>query len=121
MQFGANQSFTLSAWVNPANLNATEQPIIAKSATQGNQYGIYINSTNNWVIRGPNGDLVGPAATQGVWTHVAAVQDGVPGTHSLYVNVALAATGAAQAADGARHLVIGQSTPTHAALTSQRL
>jgi len=48
MQFAVNQSFTVSAWVNPANLNGTEQPIIAKSATQGNQYGIYINSNNHW-------------------------------------------------------------------------
>src|SRR5205807_8589021 len=86
MQFTATQSFTLSAWAKPANLNGTEQPIIAKSAAQGNQYAIYINSAGNWVFRGPNGDLAGPAAAQGVWTNVAAVQDGVSGTRSLYVN-----------------------------------
>ena len=109
MQFAASQSFTLSAWTNPANVNGTEQPIIAKSATQGNQYGIYINSANNWVFRGASGDLVGLPAPQGVWTHVAAVQDGVAGTRSLYVNGALVATGVAQAADGAGDLVMGQT------------
>ena len=116
MQFAVNQSFTVSAWTKPANLNGTDQPIIAKSATQGNQYGIYINSANNWVFRGPNGDLAGPAAAQGVWTHVAGVQDGAAGTRSLYVNGVLAATGAAQAADGAGDLIIGQSSAAGGAL-----
>jgi fibronectin type 3 domain-containing protein len=116
MQFAANQSFTLSAWVNPANLNGTEQPILAKSAGLGNQFGIFINAANNWVVRGPNGDLVGPAAVQGVWTHVAAVQDGAAGTRSLYVNGALVATGATQAADGAGPLVIGQASATGSTL-----
>ena len=108
LQFAITQSFTLSAWANPANLNGTEQPIIAKSADQGNQYGIYINSSNDWVFRSSNGDLVGPAAVQSVWTNVAAVQDGVAGTRSLYVNGVLVATSVAQAADGAGALVMGQ-------------
>ena len=116
MHFAVNQSFTVSAWVNPANLNGSEQPIIAKSATQGNQYGIYVNSTNNWVFRGPSGDLVGPLAAQGVWTHVAGVQDGPAGTRSLYVNGALVATGVAEAADGAGDFIIGQSAATGGAL-----
>jgi hypothetical protein len=116
LQFGITQSFTLSAWANPANLDATEQPIIAKSADQGNQYGIYINAGNNWVFRGSNGDLVGPAAVQGAWTHVAGVQDGVAGTRSLYVNGVLVASSVAQAADGAGALVMGQSIATGGSL-----
>ena len=110
MQFARNQSFTLSAWVNPANLNGIEQPIIAKSVGQGNQYGIYINANSDWVFRGPSGDLVGPAAVQGVWTNVTAVQDGVAGTRSIYVNGSFVAGGAADAGDGAGNLVIGQAT-----------
>ncbi len=116
MQFAVNQSFTLSVWANPANLNGTEQPVIAKSAAQGNQCGLYINSANNWVFRGPNGDLVGPTAVQGVWTHVAAVQDAAAGTRNLYVNGALVASGIAQAADGGGDLVIGQATATSGTL-----
>ncbi len=110
LQFAINQSFTLSAWVNPANLNATEEPIIAKSADQGNQYGIYINSNNDWVFRGSSGDLVGPPAVQSAWTNIAAVQDGVAGTRSLYVNGILVASSVAQAADGAGTLVMGQAS-----------
>src|SRR5260370_27727712 len=78
-----------------------------------------MNATSNWVIGGTTGEMVGPAATQGVWTHVAAVQDGVAGTRSLYVNGALAASGAAQAADGAGDLVMGQSAATGGALGYQ--
>ena len=116
MQFAINQSFTLSAWVNPSNVDGTQQPILAKSAEQGNQYGIYINSGNDWVFRGPNGDLIGPAATQGAWTNVAAVQDGVAGTRSLYVNGALVASGVAQAGDGSGPLVMGQASVTGGSL-----
>ena len=112
LQFATNESFTLSAWANPSNVDETEQPIVAKSVGQGNQYGIYINSSNNWTFRGPAGDLVGSPVTQGAWTNVAAVQDGVAGTRSLYVNGALVASGAAQAADGAGALVMGQASAT---------
>jgi len=107
-QFTATQSFTVCAWINAAALRSSDEAIIAKSADQGNAYGIYINSANQWVFRGPGGDIVGPAVVQGAWTHVAAVQDGVLGTRSLYVNGVLVATGVAQAADGAGDLWIGQ-------------
>jgi hypothetical protein len=108
LQFAANQSFSVTAWVNPQNIDGVEQAIIAKSADQGNEYGIWINANNQWVGRGSGGDLVGPTAVQGAWTHVALVQDGVAGTRSLYVNGALVATGPAQAADGAGALWMGQ-------------
>ncbi len=108
LQFSATQSFSISAWVNPSNVHGVEQAILAKSADQGNGYGIYLNAGNHWVFRGPSGDLVGPAATQGVWTEVTAVQNGPAGTRSLYVNGTLTASGAAQPADGAGDLWIGQ-------------
>ena len=109
LQFGAAQSFTLSAWVDPENVDGKEQAIIAKSADQGNEYGIWINASNQWVFRGPAGDLIGPTATTSTWTHVAVVQDGAAGTRKLYINGALQATaGTAQAADGAGALWMGQ-------------
>ena len=108
LQFTANQSFSLTAWVLPLALSGKEQTIIAKSADQGNPYGISINAAGEWVGRGPQGDIVGTAATQGVWTHVALVQDGSAGTRSLYVNGVLAASGTAQAADGAGDLWMAQ-------------
>ena len=112
MQFAANQSFTLSAWVNAGALRSSEETIIAKSRDQGNYYGIWINASNQWVFRGPGGDIVGPAVTQGAWTHVAVVQNGAAGTRSLYINGSLAATGAAQAADGAGDMWVAQQNIT---------
>jgi fibronectin type 3 domain-containing protein len=108
LQFGVSQSFTLSAWLNAAALTGKEQAIIAKSADQGNEYGIWINAANKWVGRGPGGDLVGPTAVVDTWTNVALVQDGVAGTRSLYINGVLQATGPAQAADGAGDLWMGE-------------
>jgi large repetitive protein len=108
LQFTANQSFSLTAWALPLALSGKEQTIIAKSADQGNPYGISINAAGEWVGRGPQGDIVGSAAVQGVWTHVALVQDGSAGTRSLYVNGVLAASGTAQAADGAGDLWMAQ-------------
>ena len=108
MQFAANQSFTLSAWVLPLALRSSEETVIAKSRDQGNNYGIWINAGNQWVFRGPGGDIVGPAVTQGAWTHVAVVQDGVAGTRTLYVNGTAQGTGAAQAGDGAGSLWMAQ-------------
>ncbi|HWB59794.1 MAG TPA: LamG-like jellyroll fold domain-containing protein, partial [Chthoniobacteraceae bacterium] len=112
LQFAANQSFTLATWVNPAALRNSEETIIAKSADQGNAYGIWINASNQWVFRGPGGDIVGPVATEGTWTHVAVVQDGAAGTRKLYINGALAASGAAQAGDGAGDLWMAQQNVT---------
>ena len=114
LEFSATQSFSISAYVNPSNIDSKEQAILAKSADQGNEYGIFINAANQWVFRGPNGDLVGPAAVQGQWTNVAAVQNGSTGTRTLYINGAVAATGTAQAADGPGNLWIGQQNNSSA-------
>ena len=108
MQFTATQSFTVSAWVFPSALRSSDEAVIAKSSDQGSAYGIWINSANKWVFRGPGGDLVGPAVSESTWAHVTAVQDGTAGTRKLYVNGALAATGTAQAANGAGPLWVGQ-------------
>jgi hypothetical protein len=116
LHFAANQSFTLSAWVQEKSASAIDQGVICKSRDNGNYYGIWIRgSDNRWVFRGPAGDVVGPIATSN-WTHVTVVQDGVAKTRSLYVNGVLAAgvngapaTGPAQAADGTGDLWFGQA------------
>jgi large repetitive protein len=108
IQFAANQSFTLSAWLNASALTGKEQSVITKSADQGNPYGFWINAANQWIARGPAGDLVGPTAVVNTWTNIAVVQDGTAGTRSLYVNGVLQATGPAQAADGAGQLWMGE-------------
>jgi fibronectin type 3 domain-containing protein len=108
LEFATTQSFTLAAWVNLLTIKAEEQAILAKSADQGNAYGIWVDANGHWIARGPQGDIVGPVATQGTWTHVAVVQDGAAGTRGLYVNGVLVASGSAQAADGAGDLWMGQ-------------
>jgi hypothetical protein len=109
LQFASNQSFTLSAWVLAGGLRSSDEAVIAKSRDQGNYYGIWINSANKWVFRGPGGDVVGSAATTTAWTHVAVVQNGSTGTRLIYVNGVVAGSGAAQAANGAGDLWIGQA------------
>jgi large repetitive protein len=115
LQFAANQSFTLSAWLNPVSLTGKEQALIVKSADQGNQYGIFINSANQWTVRGPGGDLVGPTPNINTWTNIALVQDATAGTRSLYVNGVLQASRPAQAADGAGDLWMGEQNVTGSA------
>ena len=109
LRFTASQSFTLSAWIQPAGTRTTDEGIICKSRDIGNYYGIWISTSgNHWVFRGPQGDLVGPVATTN-WTHVAAVQDGVADKRYLYINGVLAASGPAQAGDGTGDLWFGQA------------
>ena len=113
LEFSAAQSFTLSAWIFPDLVNGNEYSVINKSVDQGNPYGIYINSANHWVARGPQGDLVGPVAQPNTWTHVALVQDGVAGIRYLYINgVQQPQTAPAQAADGKGALWMGEQNST---------
>ena len=109
LRFGTHDSFTLSAWVYPSALHNAEQAVIAKSRDTGNYYGIWINAANQWVCRGPAGDITGPSAAENAWTHVAMVQDGSAGTRSFYVNGALLGSSAAQPANGTGDLWIGQA------------
>ena len=109
LQFTAKQSFTLSGWFLPGGLRGTDEAAIAKSRDVGKYYGIWINSANKWVFRGPEGDVVGSAATTTTWQNVTAVQDGTTGTRTIYVNGVSAGTGPAQAGDGAGNLWFGQA------------
>jgi large repetitive protein len=114
LQFTAAQSFTLSAWIDADTLQGQDTGVIVKSADQGNLYGIFINSANQWVARGPAGDLVGTAAIAKIWTNVTLVQDGAAGIRTLYINGVAQASGPAQAADGAGDLWIGHQNRTDA-------
>ncbi len=125
LQFTAQQSFSLVAWVNPTVLNgfgkgtpSNEQgvdgaSIIVKSRDQGSEYGLWINTNGQWEARsgtpGAQGTVItGPAATSGVWTQLALVQDGPNNKRSLYVNGQLAGQGTAQNANGGGDLWFGQ-------------
>jgi Concanavalin A-like lectin/glucanases superfamily/Domain of unknown function (DUF2341)/Putative Ig domain len=103
--FGATASFTLSAWVQVGTVPAALTGVVTKSRNAAPWYGLWIDATGRWLAGGPV-DIRGNAAATG-WSHVAIVQDGVAKTRRLYVNGALAASGAAQAASGGGALWIG--------------
>jgi hypothetical protein len=114
LQFGTHQSFTLAAWIKPLHLRNSEEAVLAKSADQGNAYGIWIDARNHWVFRGPKGDLEGPSAAEGAWTHVAVVQEAATNSRKMYVNGALVPTVAGlQPADGPGDLWMGQQNVPH--------
>jgi fibronectin type 3 domain-containing protein len=113
MDFSATQSFTLATWVNVASPTGVEQPIVLKSANNGNVYGLLVNANNQFAMRGPGGDVAGgivptPSATTSAWTHLAMVQDGTAGTRTLYVNGVAVRSGPAQAANGSGPLEWGE-------------
>ena len=114
LQFAANQSFTIAAWVHPEAVhNSVYEAVLTKSADQGNFYSVAItpNPENKWVFRGPGGDVLGSTSAVNTWTHITAVQDGPNNTRKLYVNGVLVGSGPAQAANGAGDLWIAQSNP----------
>jgi len=137
LQFTANQSFSLVAWVNPATLQGFSSPgstqgfdgasIIVKSRDQGNYYGLWINLNGHWEARGglAGGSanvITGSAATAGTWTQLALVQDGPNNKRYLYVNGKLAGQGPAQDANGGGDLWMGQQNlfgtdPTNQTMT----
>ncbi len=121
LQFTAAQSFTWAAWVQADALRGDpeagagkgiEETIFSKSRETGNYYGVWLNTSDQWVFRGPGGDILGTKAAAGTWTHVAAVQDGTAGTRKLYINGTLVASGAAQAADGSGALYMARQNIT---------
>ena len=107
LQFNDQQSFTLSAWVAPGALASQDEAVVAKSADQGNTYGIAIDASHHWVFRGPDSNVQGPLAVSGTWQQVTAVQDASLGKRYLYINGVLVASGKAQNANGAGDLWIG--------------
>ncbi|WP_165419851.1 LamG-like jellyroll fold domain-containing protein [Edaphobacter modestus] len=108
LDFTEAQSFTLATWVKVDALTGIEQPIILKSANDGNVYGLLVNGNNQFAMRGPASDVAGPAVTQATWAHVAMVQDGTAGTRILYVNGKVVAQGPAQPANGTGTLEWGE-------------
>ncbi|MFD5453437.1 LamG domain-containing protein [Streptomyces sp. NPDC127100] len=100
-------SFTLSAWVRPDTLGATDRTVLAQD---GGFRLSYDATRGTWTFRPslPAGAdhltlAADRQATPGVWTHLAAVYDASADRTRLYVNGRLRATGTAPgvgAADG---------------------
>jgi regulation of enolase protein 1 (concanavalin A-like superfamily) len=108
LRYNAGQSFSVAAWVNPNTLPGRWAHVIAKSFDASPLYGLSIDPSNRWVFRG-GADVVGSTITTG-WHAVALVQDASANQRRLYVDGALVASGAAQAADGTGALWLGNAS-----------
>jgi hypothetical protein len=118
LNFGANESVTLTAWVN-FQLEGSPggwQGIVAKGRTESGGgtgyvpelYGFYISPSNNWHINagGVNGDV--HEAASGQWHHLAFVQDGSAGEGHFYIDGEVVMSGGAESCDTTgRPLFIG--------------
>jgi len=118
LNFGADESLTLTAW---ANLDLADAPggwraIVAKGRTElggstdyvPELYGFYVSPSNNWHVNsgGVNGDA--QAAAGGQWHHLAFVQDGPANEGYFYIDGEVVMSGGADSCDTTgRPLFIG--------------
>jgi hypothetical protein len=79
---------TIAIWVNPANLNSTFQAVWYPGSPGAV---LYLNSSNTWLYAGAVANIIGPAASQGSWTHLALTFDSGTTNVILWVNGANAA------------------------------
>ncbi len=105
------QSYTLSAWVQPSAIHTDYRAVLAKANSTvggGPVYALYasVDSSTCPVIgsgavaglvhingtSGPTYVVCDTPLATGVWTHLAAVYDGIGGTLKLYRNGVLTAT-----------------------------
>ena len=86
---GLTNNFGLELWVNPASVDAN-QCLFYNGNTGSSGFGLYVFYGNFAVLYGNVAYMAGPAATPGVWTHLALVcHDGIT---TLYVNGSAAAS-----------------------------
>jgi len=116
IDFSATSSFSLTTWVQSGNTPGKYSEMISKSRGVSPWYELGIDPNNNWVFRGPSADIEGTPVTSG-WHHLAAVQNGAAGTRALYVDGAVVATGAAQAANGNGELVLAEADTVNEAFS----
>jgi hypothetical protein len=118
LNFGANESLTLTVWVNFDLVNAPEdwRAIVAKGRTElggstdyvDELYGFWVSPSYNWHVNagGVNGDT--QAADGGQWHHLAFVQDGPADAGYFYIDGQVVMSGGADSCDTTgRPLFIG--------------
>ncbi len=105
------QSFTLSAWVQPSVIHTDYRAVMAKANSTvggGPSYSLYASVDSSTCpaigsgavagivhingVSGPSFTVCGAPLATGIWTHLAAVYDGIGGTLKLYRNGVLEAT-----------------------------
>ncbi len=108
LRFAAAQSFSLAAWIEPANIPSKWAGWITHSTDAGQTYGICSNPANQWVFgtADDSHDIAGGTLTTG-WHYLTAVQDGPKNTRTLYVDGQVVATGPAADASGSGDLWVG--------------
>jgi large repetitive protein len=108
LSFTATQSFTLTTWIDPANVPNKWCGWITHATEAGPTYGISTSPTNQWVFGTEDSphNIAGGLLTPG-WHYLAAVQDGAKNTRALYLDGQPIATGHAADASGTGDLWIG--------------
>jgi hypothetical protein len=108
LRFTSKQSFSIAAWINPANLPFKWAAWLSQSSDTGSSYGISSNPANQWVFGASDREdsLAGGHLTPG-WHCIVGIQNGPRNARRLYVDGKLEATGPASDGSGAGELWIG--------------
>jgi hypothetical protein len=106
--FLENQSFSISAWINPANVPSKWAAWISHASEAPGGYGIWSSPQNQWVFGTPAGpgSVAGGHLVPG-WHHIVGVQDANSKARLLYVDGSLVATGISADAAAPDDLWIG--------------
>ncbi len=99
MQYRADESYTLAAWVDVRRATGAWQAIVNQGHGGGSGYGLAIDPGGQVVATTAAGNVVGPVLEPG-WHHVAVVQDGAAGFRTLYVDGKVAVIGRPHEAGG---------------------
>jgi hypothetical protein len=109
------KSFSVSAWVNPADLSA-RRAVLSQDGSQTSGFALQYLESGQWAFSLSNADVASPtlasavssaAPMTGSWTHLTGVYDGAAHTAALYVNGQLQQTVPATSAGGVGPLVLG--------------
>lgn len=113
IRFFATNSYTLSAWIYPAELLNRWVGVVTKSRDQWPWYGIWLDNLNQWIFGG-QANMVGtplPLDADGAlvpeWHHVAIIQDGNAATTRIAIDGVVQNNGAAADANGTGPLWFG--------------
>jgi hypothetical protein len=118
LNFGANESLTLTVWANLDLVDAPEgwKAIVAKGRTElgggtnyvDEFYGFYVSPGNNWHVNAGGVWDDSQWAAGGQWHHLAFVQDGPAGEGHFYIDGELIMSDVAESCDTTgRPLFIG--------------
>jgi len=103
--FANTDSYTLSVWVNVLTAPGHWAGIVDKSRDISPWYGLWINSSNQWVGGGTN--IIGSVVETNAWIHLALVQDAGTNRRLVYVNGEVNTQGTAISSTGSGELWMG--------------